>query len=105
MKPSPHDLFWRGSGLWCVRRVFSSLAGLNSVFKNALQNGKQLFSVRIPVMAKYCIMRECDNIRNGYLYGGDLLFVILKGIYGFKFPKRFLEISSRGLTSSLIQLI
>ncbi len=40
-------------------------------------------------MTKYCVMRECDNIRNGYLYGGDLLFVILKGIYGFKFPKRF----------------
>jgi hypothetical protein len=30
----------------------------------------------------------------------------LKGIYGFKFPKRFLEISSRDLTSSfLLQLI
>jgi hypothetical protein len=26
----------------------------------------------------------------------------LKGIYGFKFPKRFLEISSRDLTSSLL---
>ncbi len=31
----------------------------------------------------------CDNIRNGHLYGGDFLFVILKGIYSFKFPKRF----------------
>ncbi len=43
---------------------------------------------------------ECENILHGYLYGGDLLFVILKGIYGFKFPKRFLEISLRDLTSS-----
>ena len=42
---------------------------------------------------------DCGNIRNGYLYGGDLLFVILKGIYGFKFPKRFLEISYIDLTS------
>jgi hypothetical protein len=42
----------------------------------------------------------CENIRDGYLYDGDLVFVILKGIYGFKFPKRFLEISSRDLTSS-----
>ncbi len=56
-------------------------------------------------MAKYCIMRECDNIRNGYLYGGDLLFVILKGIYGFEIPKRFLEISSRDLTLLSILII
>ncbi len=82
-----------------------SLTGLDSVFENALQNAKQLFSVRIPVMAKYCVMRECDNIRNGYLYGGDLLFVILKGICGFKFPKRFLEISSRDLTLLSILII
>jgi hypothetical protein len=44
----------------------------------------------------------CENIRNGYLYDGDLVFVILKGIYCFKFPKRFLEISSRDLTSSFL---
>ena len=47
----------------------------------------------------------CDNILHVYLYGGDLLFVILKGIYGFKFPKRFLEISSGDLTSFPLQLI
>ncbi len=38
----------------------------------------------------------------------DLAFVILKRIYGVKFPKRFSEISSRDLTSSstfLLQLI
>jgi hypothetical protein len=44
----------------------------------------------------------CENILCGYLYDGDLVFVILKGIYGFKFPKRFLEISSRDLTSSFL---
>jgi hypothetical protein len=96
------SLIWRESGLWCEWRVFSSLAGLNSVFGNALQNAKQLFSTRIPQMTKYCIMREYDNILHGYLYGGDLLFVILKGIYSFKFPKRFLESSSRDLTSWLL---
>jgi hypothetical protein len=31
----------------------------------------------------------CENILCGYLYDGDLVFVILKGIYGFKFPKGF----------------
>jgi hypothetical protein len=86
--------------LWCEWRVFSSLAGLDSDFKNALQNAKQLFHVRILLMTKYFVMRECENILCGYLYDGDLVFVILKGIYGFKFPKRFLEISSRDLTSS-----
>jgi hypothetical protein len=52
----------------------------------------------------YCIMRECENILHGYLYGGDLSFVILKRIYGFKFRKRFLEIFSRDLSSFLLQL-
>jgi hypothetical protein len=99
------SLIWRESGLWCEWRVFSSLDGLNSVFENALQYAKQLFSVRIPVMTKYCIMKECDNIHNGYLYGGDLLFVILKEIYSFKFPKWFLEISSRDLTLLSILII
>jgi hypothetical protein len=44
----------------------------------------------------------CENICNGYLYVLTQHLVILKGIYGFKFPKRFLEISSRDLTSSLL---
>jgi hypothetical protein len=100
------SLIWRESGLWCEWRLFSSLAGLNSVFENALQNAKQLFHISLPQITKYCIMRECENICCGYLYDGDLVFVILKGIYGFKSPKRFLEISSRDLTSSFpLQLI
>jgi hypothetical protein len=89
MKQSQHDLFWRESWLWCKGRVFSSLAGLDSVFENALQNAKHVFFDRIPKMTKYCIMRECENILRGYLYDGDLVFVILKGISSFKFPKRF----------------
>jgi hypothetical protein len=32
MKQSQHDLFGKESWLWCVRRVFSSLAGLDSDF-------------------------------------------------------------------------
>ncbi len=31
----------------------------------------------------------CENIRNGYLYDGDLVFVILKGIYVLISPKGF----------------
>jgi hypothetical protein len=39
----------REGWLWCVRRVLSSLAGLNSdfFFKNALQNAKQLFHISL----------------------------------------------------------
>jgi hypothetical protein len=104
-KLSPCYSLARESWLRCVRRVFSSLAGLDSVFGDALQNAKQLFSTRIPQMTKYCDMKECENILCGYLYHGDLVFVILKGISIFKFPERFLEISSRDLTSFLLQLI
>ncbi len=53
-------------------------------------------------MTKYCVMKECENILRRYLYDGDLVFVILKEISIFKFPKRFLEVSSRDLTSSFI---
>jgi hypothetical protein len=44
----------------------------------------------------------CENILCGYLYDGDLTFAILKGMYGYKFLKRFLKISSRDLTPSLL---
>jgi hypothetical protein len=85
--------------------VLLHIGRLDSVFWNALQNATQLFFDRIPQITKYCIMRECENILRGYLHDGDLVFVILKGIYGFKFPQRFLEISSRDLTSFLLSIL
>jgi hypothetical protein len=105
MKQSQHDLFWRESWLWCVRRVFFSLAGLDSVFRNALQNATQLFFDRIPQMTKYCIMRECENIHSWIFLSGDLVFSHQQGIYGFKFPKSVLEIFSRDLTLFSILII
>jgi hypothetical protein len=48
MKQSQHDLFRRERWLWCVGRVFSSHAGLNSVFDNTLQNAKQVFLTGFP---------------------------------------------------------
>jgi hypothetical protein len=105
MKQSQHDLFWRESWLWCVRRVFSSLAGLNSVFGNAIQNAIQLFFDRILQMTKYWVMRECENIHSWISLSGDLVFSHQQGIYSFKFPKRFLEISSRDLTLFSILII
>ncbi len=46
-------------------------------------------------MTKYCIMRECENIRCGYLYDSDLAFVILKGISCFESPKGFGDLFQR----------
>jgi hypothetical protein len=96
---NPH-LFVRES--WLLHVLYR----LNSFFfGDAIQNAKQIFSIRLSKMTKYCIMREFKNILCGYLYDGDLEFVILKGISIIKFPKRFLEIFSRDLTSFLLQLI
>jgi hypothetical protein len=61
-KLSPCYLLARESWLWCARRVFSSLAGLNSVYGDALQNATQLFFNRIPQMNKYFVTRECEHI-------------------------------------------
>ena len=43
---------------------------------------------------------ECENIQSWILYVSDSVFSHQGDIYGFKFPDRFLEISSRGLTLS-----
>jgi len=61
---------------------------------DVLQLAKQLFSVRLLLMTKFFVMRECDNILRGYLCAVTTVFSQQDGIYGFKFPKRFLEISS-----------
>jgi len=50
-------------------------------------------------------MRECDNIHSWISLSGDLAYSHQDGIYGFKFPERFLEISSRDLTLLSILII
>jgi hypothetical protein len=62
--------------------VLLHIAGLDSVFGNALQNATQLFSVRIPLMTKYFVMRECDNILRGYLYVVTTVLSHQDGFYG-----------------------
>jgi len=59
---------------------------------DVLQFAKQLFSVRLPLMTKFFVMRECDNILSGYLCVVCTVFSQQDGINGFKFLKRFLEI-------------
>jgi hypothetical protein len=81
-----------------VRRVFSSLAGLDSIFGNALQHAIQLFFNRIPQMTKYFVMRECENIPTGISLCCDPAFAHKKEFSIFKFPERFLDISCRDFT-------
>jgi len=41
---------------------------------DVLQYAKQLLSLRLPQMTKYCVMRECDNIHRWICTTGDLAF-------------------------------
>jgi hypothetical protein len=92
----------REGWLWCVRRVLSSLAGLDSefFFRLALQNGKQIFFNRILQITKYFVMRECENIPTGISLCCDSAFAHKKVFSIFEFPERFLGISWRDLTIS-----
>jgi hypothetical protein len=45
-------------------------------------------------MTKFFVMKECDNTISGYLCAVTTVFSQQDEIYGFKFPKRFLDISS-----------
>ncbi len=47
----------------------------------------------------------CENIHSWISLSGDLVFSHQQGIYGFKFPNFFLEISSRDLTLFSILII
>jgi hypothetical protein len=42
--------------------------------------------------------KDCDNILSGYLCAVTTVFSQQDGIYGLKFPKRFLEISSQEIS-------
>jgi hypothetical protein len=84
----------REGWLWCVRRVLSSLAGLDSdfFFGLALQNGKQIYFNRIPQMTKYFIMRECEDIpTQRSLWCDSANFLFLNSLKDFK--RSFAEIS------------
>ncbi len=77
----------------------------SSFFRDALQNAKKIFSLRLLQMTKYCIMRQCENIHSWISPSGDLAFSHQQDICSFKFPKKFLEISSRDLLTLFSILI
>ena len=62
-----------------------------SYHSDVLQFAKQLFSVRLPLMTKFFVMRECDNILSGNLCAVTTVFSQQDGIYGFKFLKRIFQ--------------
>jgi hypothetical protein len=72
---------------------------------DVLQYAKQLFSLRLPQMTKYCVMRECDNIHPWISTTGDLAFshqqefTVLNSQKGFR--RSLPEISLFSLSSLL----
>ncbi len=77
------------------KKMWRWIASLGESYHNdVLQFAKQLFSVRLLLMTKFFVMRECDNILSGYLCAVTTVISQQDGIYGFKFPTRFWEISS-----------
>jgi hypothetical protein len=67
--------------------------GQTSASGDTIQDAKQLFFSRLPQMTKHFVMRECEHIPTWISLSGDLAFSHQDGIYGFKFPKRFSELS------------
>ena len=56
---------------------------------DVLQLAEQIFSLSLPQMTKYFVMRECENIHSWISLVGDLVSSHQGEIYGFKFPKKF----------------
>jgi len=63
-----------------------------------LQLAEQIFSLSLPQMTKYCVMRECENIHSWISLVGDLAFSHKVEFMVLNSPKGFLEISFRDLT-------
>ncbi len=60
-------------------------------YADTFQNAQQLFSVKLLLMTKYFVMRECENILSGYLRVVTTVFSQQDGISSVDFLKRCLE--------------
>jgi hypothetical protein len=75
-------LAWKKMWRWIVSFGESYLG-------DVLQYPKQFFSLRLPQMMKYCVMRECDNIHSWISTIGELAsshqqeFTVLNSQKGF----------------------
>jgi len=96
LKQSQYFSLVRENWLWCVRRViFDSPILLLSDFCFGRHNTRRKTIVfqQASTKTKYFVMRECEHIPTWISLSGDLAFSHQDGIYGFKFPKRFSELS------------
>jgi hypothetical protein len=64
--------------MWCWIASFG-----NPYDSDVLQLAKQVFSLSLPQMTKYCIMRECENIHSWISPSVDLVFSQQNGKFGF----------------------
>jgi hypothetical protein len=85
-----------------VNAAKQAIQTFKDAFITALATTDRDFPLQLWDKLTTQVINTCENILHGYLYVFDLAFVILKEIYGFEFPKRFLENSSKDLTSSLL---
>jgi hypothetical protein len=93
MHISPLSSFVKEKDVACANSYFLMLLWPDSYFGDTIQDAKQLFFSRHPQMTKHFVMRECEHIPTWISLSGDLAFSHQDGIYGFKFPKRFSELS------------
>jgi len=47
---------------------------VDSYKSDVLQLAEQIFSLSLPQIMKYCVMRECENIHSWISLVGDLAF-------------------------------
>ncbi len=66
----------------CEETLWRWIASFGEFYHgDVFQFGKQLFSVRLPLMTKFFVMREYDNILSGYRCAVTTLFSQQDGIY------------------------
>jgi len=68
----------------CQKKNVVWLASFGESYNSdVLQLAEQIFSLSLPQMTKYYIMRECENIHSLISLVGDLVFSHQGEIYGF----------------------
>jgi hypothetical protein len=81
------------SGIWTSLPSPAHVAALKKRLSHASLKKQRPIGSTVSVKLKQLsrvqpIKSLCENILRGYLYDGDLVFAILKGIYSFQFPQK-----------------
>ncbi len=108
-----------GSGQWRQQQIRTAEDGNGGRWQRHARSGSRLWlgrtragrrddkDSRVAMMAAAAEdgSSRCENIHSWISLSGDLVFSQQQGIYSFKLPKRYLEISSRDLTLFSILII